>query len=88
MQKQFTRDNLEIFVKSFMNDSLLPFLNSGYLDDDQKLRLTAPASQVNANEFIVELNDKQAEMKRAFLEFQLFRLYNKNYYVVRFHVQY
>ena len=65
MQKLFSRDNLEFFVKSFMNDSLLPFLNSGYLDD-QKLRLTAAAesaSQVNAYEFIMELNDTQEKIE-------------------------
>ena len=57
MKNKFTQENLNMFLRRFMNNSLRPFLHSGSCSD-HKLQLVPTAKQLNAYQLVEEVESK------------------------------
>ena len=57
MQKNFTQENLNLFLRSFMNNSLRPFLHSGNCSN-HKLRFVPAAKHLDAYQLVEAVESK------------------------------
>ena len=57
MKNNFTQENLNLFLRSFMNNSLRPFLHSGNCSD-HKLRFVSAAKHLDAYQLVEEVESK------------------------------